>query len=74
MDIKTKYNLGDTVFIINGAKAKKAIINNIYIDASKIVVTHIKIEYSFSNYPSVVKRTEEQCFSTIEELINQLTK
>lgn len=66
MEIKTKYNIGDTVYIIDGSRIKRAVIEDIWIAA---IEGYMKISYRFKLYPM---KSEAECFATKEELINHL--
>ena len=66
MEIKTKYNIGDTVYIIDGSRIKRAVIEDIWIAA---IEGYTKISYRFKLYPM---KPEAECFATKEELINHL--
>lgn len=66
MEIKTKYNIGDTVYIIDGCSIKRAAIEEIRMVA---IEGYMKITYLFKLYPM---KPEAECFATKEELINHL--
>ncbi len=68
MELKTKYNIGDTVYILVDYKIHRANIAGIGID---VVGEHKTITYRFPVFPM---RRENQCFRTKEELIKFLTK
>lgn len=64
MEIKTKFNLGDTVWIIRGSKATKITIEAIAVNKNGIF---------YSDCPLVVDiRPESQCFATKEELVDYI--
>lgn len=69
MEIKTKYNIGDAVYILDGYKIVRANISYIKFEqhgGAKPCTT-----YWFPVYPM---RYEGECFSTKEELIKFLSK
>lgn len=68
MEIKTKFNIGDAVYILDGYKIQRANIAGIEID---VLGEHKTITYRFPVFPM---RKEKECFITKEELIKHLSK
>lgn len=68
MEVKTKYNLGDPVYILDGYAVRRTNIGGIGID---IVGNSINITYRFPAFPM---RREKECFKTKEDLIKYLNK
>lgn len=68
MELKTKFNIGDSVYILDGYKIQRANIVGIGID---IIGEHKTITYRFPVFPM---RKEKECFSTKEGLIKHLSK
>lgn len=68
MELKTKYNIGDAVYILVDYKIQRANIASIGID---VVGDHKTITYRFPIFPM---RRESQCFKSKEELIKFLSK
>lgn len=69
MEIKTKYNIGDAVYILDGYKIVRANISCIKVE--KHGDSKASILYYFPIFPM---RKESECFSTREELIKFLNK
>lgn len=68
MELKTKYNIGDVVYILVDYKIQRANIAGIGID---VIGEHKTVTYRFPVFPM---RRENQCFRTKEELIKYLSK
>lgn len=68
MDIKTKYSIGDAVYILDGYHIQRANIAGIGID---VTGNHVNITYRFAVFPM---KKEKECFATRESLIKFLTK
>lgn len=69
MEIKTKYNIGDAVYILDGYKIQRVNILGIKIEQHGKAMT--SIIYTFSIFPM---KKESECFETKESLINFLSK
>lgn len=68
MNISTKFNIGDAVYILVDYKIQRANIAGIGID---IIGDHKTITYRFPVFPM---RRERGCFKTKEDLIKYLSK
>ncbi len=66
MEIKTKYSIGDVVYFLDNYRIQRANIVSIIAD---VVGECTNVTYRFAVFP--MKR-EIHCFSTKEELINNL--
>lgn len=66
MEIKTKYNVGDTLYTIEHFKIIKFEVARICIFTYE---NGVNIFYSSKNY---IDYNENECFQTEDELINQL--
>lgn len=69
MEFKTKYSIGDTVYILDGYKIHKTNIAAVLYE--KHGTAPESIIYKFHIYPM---RKERECFATKEELIKSLSK
>lgn len=69
MEVKTKYNIGDSVYILDGYKMAHAVIRAVYFERHGCAPD--SIIYGFSVFP---KRKEAECFETKEELIKFLSE
>ncbi len=67
MEIKTKFKIGDTAFIIKESKAKEIEIKSILIDETGIRYSYEEGPFLMNVYP------ESQCFATKDELIQYIT-
>lgn len=66
MEIKTKYNVGDTLYTIEHFKIIKFEVARIYAFAYE---SGVNIQYSSKGY---IDYKEDECFRTEDELIKQL--
>lgn len=66
MEIKTKYNVGDTLYTIEHFKIIKFEVARIYVFTYE---NGVNIFYSSKNY---IDHNEKECFKTEDELINKL--
>lgn len=69
MEIKTKYNIGDVVYILDGYKIQR--VNIIGIKFEQHGKAMASIIYTFDIFPM---KKETECFKTKESLINFLSK
>lgn len=69
MQIETKYNIGDAVYLLDGYKIQRANIAGIFFQ--QIGEAKPSIQYKFAVFPT---RKESECFKTKEELIKYLSK
>lgn len=69
MKIDTKYNIGDSVYLLDGYKIQRANIVGVFFQ--QMGESHPSIQYKFAVFPT---RKESECFLTKEELIKYLTK
>lgn len=82
MTVKTKFNVGDTLYTIHNNKVEKITVKEINIEINK---KHINVLYKsveeFLPFPSMsgfcgdqftIDRPEEELFSTKEELLKSL--
>lgn len=69
MQIKTKYNIGDAVYLLDGYKIQRANIAGVFF--LQIGELNPSIQYKFEIFPA---KNENECFETKEELINYLSK
>lgn len=69
MEIKTKFAIGDKVFVLKEGKAREIEIKSV------IVTTDEKVYYSGDTASSFILQPvpEELCFATKEELIEYIT-
>ncbi len=67
MEVKTKFNIGDIVFLISNNKVSSQKVTGLAID-----VEDGKVEVSYSLTFSESKVDESKLFKTKEELINSL--
>lgn len=75
MEIKTKYNIFDEVYIIYNNKIKQVIIKGIKIHIEKkpyLDKTSIKTTYILYNYNFSTEYSEDNIFKTKKELIKSL--
>lgn len=69
MNISTKFNIGDAVYILNGYKIQRA--NILGIKFEQHGEAKASIIYTFGVFPM---RKETECFATKESLIKYLSK
>lgn len=69
MTLKTKYNIGDTVWLLHGYKAREAKITGV--DVQALGVAKPSVKYRFYLYPPV---DEEYVYKSKEELIKKILK
>ena len=69
MEVKTKYSIGDAVFILDGYKIQKANIAGVFFQ--QMGSAPKSIQYKFAVFPT---KKESECFRTKEELIEFLSK
>jgi len=69
MEIKTKYNIGDAVYLLDGYKIQRANIVGVFFQ--QMGESPAYIQYKFAVFPT---RKESECFKTKEELIKYLSK
>ena len=69
MEIKTKYNIGDAVYLLDGYKVQRANIVGIFFQ--QMGEAPASIQYKFAVFPT---RKESECFKTKESLIKYLSK
>ncbi len=69
MEIKTKFSIGDAVYILDGYKVQHAKVLGIKFE--QYGIAQESIIYTFGVFPM---RKESECFRTKEELINFLSK
>ncbi len=69
MEVKTKFNIGDAVYILEGYKIHRANIVGVFFQ--QMGESPSSIQYSFAVFPT---KKERECFSTKEELIKYLSK
>lgn len=69
MEIKTKYDIGDPVYILDGYKVHRANIVGVFFQ--QMGAAPASIQYKFAVFPT---KKESECFKTKEELIKHLSK
>lgn len=69
MEIKTKYDIGDTVYILDGYKIQRANIAGVFFQ--KLGESPACVQYKFAVFPT---KKESECFKSKEELIKFLSK
>lgn len=69
MEIKTKFNIGDAVYILEGYKIHRANIAGVFFQ--KLGDSPASIQYKFAVFPT---KKESECFETKESLIKYLSK
>ncbi len=69
MQISTKYNIGDAVYILDGYRVHRANIVGVFFQ--QMGEAPASIQYKFAVFPT---RKESECFQTKESLINHLNK
>lgn len=69
MQITTKFNIGDSVYLLDGYKIQRANIVGVFFQ--QMGESHPSIQYKFAVFPT---RKESECFKTKEELIKYLSK
>lgn len=67
MEIKTKFNLGDKVFVLKASKAVEMEIKSIAVDKDGAYYSDGCAGYIFQPVP------EAQCFASVEELVKYIT-
>lgn len=69
MQIKTKFDIGDAVYLLDGYKIRRANIVGVFFQ--QIGEAPSSIQYKFAVYPT---RKESEVFKTKEELIKFISK
>lgn len=69
MQIKTKFDIGDAVYLLDGYKIRRANIVGVFFQ--KIDEAPCSIQYKFAVFPT---RKESEVFKTKEELIKHISK
>lgn len=69
MEIKTKYSIGEAVYILDGYQIRRANIAGIMFQ--QMGASSPCIQYKFAVFPI---RKEDECFCTKEELIKHISK
>ena len=69
MEVKTKYNIGDAVYILEGYKIH--CFNIVGVFFQQMGASPKSIQYKFAVFPT---KKESECFRTKEELIKFLSK
>lgn len=69
MEIKTKFNIGEPVYILEGYKIHRANIVGVFFQ--KMGEAPASIQYKFAVFPT---KKESECFETKESLIKYLSK
>lgn len=69
MEIKTKYNIGDEVYILDDMKAHKARIAGVFFQ--QLGTSPNSIQYKFAVFPT---KKECECFESVESLIKYITR
>lgn len=69
MQINTKYNIGDAVYLLDGYKIQRANIAGVFFQ--QLGEAKPSIQYKFAVFPT---KKESECFTTKEELIKHLAK
>lgn len=69
MDIKTKYNIGESVYLLDGYKIQRTNIVGVFFQ--QMGESNPSIQYKFAVFPT---KRESECFKTKEELIKYLSK
>jgi len=69
MEVKTKYNIGDAVYLLDGYKIHRANIVGVFFQ--QMGESPSSIQYKFAVFPT---KKESECFKTKEELIKFLSK
>ena len=76
MNFKSKYNLGEEVFILSnqsyGPKILKLEVHTINIDCFSMNEDQLTIKYTFFDYKNDEQYIEDSVFKTQEELIKNL--
>lgn len=69
MQIKTKFDIGDAVYLLDGYKIRRANIVGVFFQ--QIGEALCSIQYKFAVFPT---RKESEVFKTKEELIKSISK
>lgn len=69
MEIKTKYNIGDAVYILDDMRVHKANIAGVFFQ--KLGASPNSIQYKFAVFPT---KKECECFESVESLIKYITR
>lgn len=69
MEIKTKYNIGDSVYILDNMRVHKANIVGVFFQ--QLGESPNSIQYKFAVFPT---KKECECFETIDSLIKYITR
>lgn len=69
MQIKTKFDIGDAVYLLDGYKIRHANIVGVFFQ--QIGEASCSIQYKFAVFPT---RKESEVFKTKEELIKHISK
>ena len=71
MDIKTKYDIGQSVFYMDNNKVKTDKIDRIHIEV-RYDPNEIKVRMSYTLFPTTKSYIDEELFLTKEELLKSL--